>query len=939
MDPRYVNPVKLPFRLTPGYSPFEDVDSEAEITDAPPSTSEPLSTSEPHSPDQRRPDNDGESVSSHSVNRTTVTKTVSTSSTINRVQTETSKTSKDEKKDESRFSHENRNRYEDEYDYEDYPERRYDHTNVGRDRSRTHSRVSRRVYTSRTDTRDRSDPFGDDDNNGDPGTENRRWPDRGTDGDRLDDREGSGNTVSSSRSTYSRTVTSGGNRIEDNEVSSETPQGLWRDNDSGFRVGSTRTGSDPDSSDRRSGWSSSSKTTKTSRTYTSSGTDQTPSGTRFEDRGRYDGPGQPVDRMGLADPDEEGGSGHYESNTFDGGRGRETRRWGSKSSSDPDGASKREKWDEYNRVHSTVEGSPDTDAGVRNSTYSERSRKTYTSRVSSSSSSDDRDGADTESDRHGNVDRTYEDRNRYDSSGTRASDRHRERNFDERNRYSNTVDSSERNRNIDSTGREFDSGYDSARTNAQFSPEWNDRNTDVSRTEYSRRVQTSRVSTASSDANDERTDGNADSIYRREHSGGSTYESDRNRYGSRNTDDQNRERDGHQGTRSGSDSGYRRYDNNDVDGPSSRGRGSEDSTSYRSQSSHSSQSRFGTVVPEDNSISYSNRRTYSPYDDSSSRDRSRSYSSSSRTYSSSSSADSDPRSETRWQSGGFRSGISSSSGHESGDSKHGGSSRQVNSISSGHESGDSRQGGRSWRENSISSGHESRDSRHGGSSRQENSISSGHESGDSRHGGSSWRENSISSSDGRHETHQYDNHSAGRRYDQDRDGTHTGDDRRQSWSSSTQRRSSGSAASTVHADSNNDVDSYSDDDYEYEDYDYGTDSDGSDGLTYTKTVIDGKTGEAKVYSRRVYNDGFTTEWKEVDGPPPSLTSSSSTTSSSSRSWSSSNNNNNNGELRHSLRRVKREKEMIVQPEAYTDDQTGRTLQVVNLVSISLFCKI
>lgn len=112
----------------------------------------------------------------------------------------------------------------------------------------------------------------------------------------------------------------------------------------------------------------------------------------------------------------------------------------------------------------------------------------------------------------------------------------------------------------------------------------------------------------------------------------------------------------------------------------------------------------------------------------------------------------------------------------------------------------------------------------------------------------------------------------------------------------------------------------------YDEYDTEADSTNNvntgRGRTFTKTVIDDETGETKVYSRRVFGD-YATDWKEVDpleGKPTADGILSNTI-----------NTHNDGELRHSLHRVKRDKEMIVQPEAYTDDQTGRTLQVVNLV--------
>ena len=100
----------------------------------------------------------------------------------------------------------------------------------------------------------------------------------------------------------------------------------------------------------------------------------------------------------------------------------------------------------------------------------------------------------------------------------------------------------------------------------------------------------------------------------------------------------------------------------------------------------------------------------------------------------------------------------------------------------------------------------------------------------------------------------------------------------------------------------------------YDDYDVG-DQKSDRGRTYTTTVIDDRTGKGNVYSRREFGN-HKTAWKDPDS---SITDAGS-----------------HDDLSHSLRRVKRDNEMIVQPEAYTDDKTGRTLQVVNLVSSDLY---
>lgn len=159
--------------------------------------------------------------------------------------------------------------------------------------------------------------------------------------------------------------------------------------------------------------------------------------------------------------------------------------------------------------------------------------------------------------------------------------------------------------------------------------------------------------------------------------------------------------------------------------------------------------------------------------------------------------------------------------------------------------------------------------------------------------------------------------------DRDRISGQTGDGSRSSSSSSlsSSRSSSHSGGGWSHHSAADD--SY----YQYPDYNEleeehnsGRTSSGGGGVTYTKTEFDENTGEAKVYSRRVFDD-YATEWKEV---------SSSKQLHSDPLTDDLGSGSSGEQLRHTLRRVKRDKEMVVQPEAYTDDQTGRTLQVVNL---------
>lgn len=120
---------------------------------------------------------------------------------------------------------------------------------------------------------------------------------------------------------------------------------------------------------------------------------------------------------------------------------------------------------------------------------------------------------------------------------------------------------------------------------------------------------------------------------------------------------------------------------------------------------------------------------------------------------------------------------------------------------------------------------------------------------------------------------------------------------------------------------NNSVDHGSGNYYDNDNYGVNSANSESDrGLTYTKTIVDDQTGNAKVYSRREFGN-YRTEWNEFN--PESTVDV--------RHNQDEINTHRNTDLRHSLSRVKRSKETIVKSEAYTDDKTGRTLQVVNLV--------
>ncbi|KAF2364298.1 Integrin alpha-2 [Trinorchestia longiramus] len=863
VDPEYVNPVGLPWKRSPSYSPFEGVDGEAEVT----------TFGKPITPE---PESEGESgvVTTGSTNRTTVTKTVSSSSTINTVRSETSKTTKKDETHSSSSVHETAGSGDEEYDYYDYednaPDRRYDRTNVGRGGVRTHSRVSRRVYSTRTDTRNRGeildggepeiiDTFSS--RHTGPGYDRHPYPEE----DRYLDRSEPKSPEHDSQdiSFSSRTHSSSGHT--ENRIDGDRTRASWRTDDGSRHVDS----SDPHAAGaHRSGWSST-KRVKTTRIHSASGGGDTShidnDWSRYDDRSKFE------DRMGRVDAGSENGE-HWESRTFDGGRGREDRRWSSKTSADPDGTVRAEDRVEYKRTHSSADFEPgfDTSEGIRNTNRSEHSRRVYTSRVSLTSG--DRDRGD-DWDRIGNGD-TFSGRgsqNRYELSNERDSNRIRFTPIDDgSSRFSSPDetldrDSSWRSRSFDGSGgedrrrvsdRRFDE--DSPRTvverneakRQQIDDDRSsgsaDRNVDAKRTEYSKRVQTSRVSSISgSDAapgvnyDSERSPGQS-SLTRDRESYGSTYLRE-NLVGS------------------------------SVDGdinPTARSRGGT-STIYQSSGSSSHSSRtptnYLTDPAHENTIDVSNRRTYSPYDDDNGSRSTHSRSFSSRTFSSSDRGT--PRSESRWRFGGFRSGARNDmdnvdlAANES--LRFGGSPRSnvedgLGSWTSGREDTSKNDfGSRSWSSN------------HGGESQ-------------------SWTTKSSDSYPTR---------------------------RTNGWSSSGSHHSRGNTVDSGHHD-------VYDDDYDYYDYDDETDSDHNSGRTYTKTVIDDKTGEAKVYSRREF-DGFATQWREADSRNPSHYP-------VNKNSESSSNAHSEGELRHSLIRVKREKEMIVQPEAYTDDQTGRTLQVVNL---------
>ena len=105
---------------------------------------------------------------------------------------------------------------------------------------------------------------------------------------------------------------------------------------------------------------------------------------------------------------------------------------------------------------------------------------------------------------------------------------------------------------------------------------------------------------------------------------------------------------------------------------------------------------------------------------------------------------------------------------------------------------------------------------------------------------------------------------------------------------------------------------------QYHDQDRSSDG----GRTYARAEVDSSTGEARVYSKHVYDD-HSSDWQQVGDSSPG----------NGRIFPGS---DSDGKLHHSVHRLKRNSEVVVEPEAYTDAQTGKTLQVVNLVSKLVF---
>lgn len=90
-------------------------------------------------------------------------------------------------------------------------------------------------------------------------------------------------------------------------------------------------------------------------------------------------------------------------------------------------------------------------------------------------------------------------------------------------------------------------------------------------------------------------------------------------------------------------------------------------------------------------------------------------------------------------------------------------------------------------------------------------------------------------------------------------------------------------------------------------------SDSNANRTYKRVEVDPETGETTVYTRRVYSHSWPEDWDRrsfnEDLPPVE--------------------EEHEGSHRQ-LKRTKRERELIIKPQAVTDAKTGKTMQVVNL---------
>ncbi|XP_047487333.1 integrin alpha-PS1-like isoform X2 [Penaeus chinensis] len=91
-------------------------------------------------------------------------------------------------------------------------------------------------------------------------------------------------------------------------------------------------------------------------------------------------------------------------------------------------------------------------------------------------------------------------------------------------------------------------------------------------------------------------------------------------------------------------------------------------------------------------------------------------------------------------------------------------------------------------------------------------------------------------------------------------------------------------------------------------------SDSNANRTYKRVEVDPETGETTVYTRRVYSHSWPEDWdhRSFDEDLPPLEE-----------------EEHKGSDRQ-LKRTKRERELIIKPQAVTDAKTGKTMQVVNL---------
>ncbi|MCL4126441.1 UNVERIFIED_CONTAM: hypothetical protein GTU68_044886, partial [Idotea baltica] len=272
----------------------------------------------------------------------------------------------------------------------------------------------------------------------------------------------------------------------------------------------------------------------------------------------------------------------------------------------------------------------------------------------------------------------------------------------------------------------------------------------------------------------------------------------------------------------------------------------------------------------------------------------------------------------------------SGGGHRGGERHH----SRIESSGSGHEDGDRHrieysgggyQGGERHRVESSGGGHQVRE-RH----RIESSSGSGHHDGERYHSRieSSGREGVRHGSDGGETRYRFDwnlpdDRQYNRHYEGDRVRSESGGDR---WSTSGgfRRRYYDSDGNPREGDTRYDDRAFEDGSSYHTSrhsrrYESSRDlqqpqNDESSihGDTYSRAVVDRNSGNVQVYSQKVFSRRSGDHWQEVHGPFKD------------EEWSQDFHYDD-----EPLKRTKREREFVIKPEAITDAQTGKTMQIVN----------